>query len=297
MYYHLPGDQPPIGVVGPDDTEFWTALGEPAAHRHALVIGDRAEPATATVITGKLVELARYLDPIHGPLHHAVVELAANARRGLTHDQLDQLHPAPAVEPRLSHPGEDADPVERITLPHSRLRIPAELRGLRVTSYRALDTRDGQAFNAVLRLGRDAVGAIRNAGDGGASSYDPNLPSRLGYRELRACVAACRTRSGRRPSEEEFLDALVEEYQGTRRVGQATRAGLSALRMLAPLGDGFYTLAVATAQPVRNDADRAELARQLDANMRADDGGHWQIWTGDRWDDLIITPTMPSESE
>jgi hypothetical protein len=293
MHYQLPAEQPPIVVVGPDDTTFWTALGDNAANRHALVIGDRTDLTTATVVSGTPSDLVRYIDTTRASLYRTVIGLAVHTRAD---NQLGQSHPAP-TEALPGDPHEEADTVKRIALPHSGLRVPAEFRNLRISSYRAIDTPDGQAFNATLRLGREAVGTIRNSGVGGPSTYDAEPHSRFGPQALRAFVALCRTRSNRQPNEEELLDALLDEYQGNLRVRQAARAGLIALRMLVQLGDDFYAPAIATAKPVHTDADRTELARQLDASMPADDGGRWQIWTGEQWDDLITTPPLPSEPE
>ncbi|MFG2045499.1 hypothetical protein [Dactylosporangium sp. NPDC048998] len=160
MHYQLPADQPPIVLVGPDDTEFWAALGEPAAHRHALVIGDQAQPDTATVVTGELLDLAGYLDPFTDhctTLSPAWPRTPAASSRSTSRTSSTQSRPR---RPRRH----SVIPARRLTrwsgspcrtagcgsLPSSR--------GLRVSSYRALATRDGQAFNAVLRLDRTAVG-------------------------------------------------------------------------------------------------------------------------------------------
>lgn len=289
MRYHLPTDHPPITLVRPEDSDFWAALGEPARGRHAVVIGDVAEAATATVVLGELLDLTHYLDPIHGQLHLSVGEIASQIRHVLRAEQMVSGTTLIAASQSQADTGQ-TDELERIALPHSDLRVPRELQHLRVTSYRSFDTGDGEAFNAVLRRGRVKVGTIRNTGVGGSSSYDPDPGSPFGYRELRAMVAHCRTGAGDRVAEEDVLDALVEECQSNRRISQAARAGRIALRMRVPLGNSFYTPAVATAQPIRDTADRVQLARELDTDMPAETGGRWQMWTGDRWDDLTATP-------
>jgi hypothetical protein len=98
MSYHLPDDPPAFPPVSPDDVAFWSRLGADADARHTLVIGNPATPSTATVVVVSLLDLARYLGR-HLP--STVAELGAQARRGLTHDELAELDPPrPSRHPR-----------------------------------------------------------------------------------------------------------------------------------------------------------------------------------------------------
>lgn len=159
-------------------------------------------------------------------------------------------------------------------------------------------------------LGRQKVGSISNAGVGGWSRYDPDADSPFGHRELRALVAASKSSSGQRVTQEEFLNALIEEFQGVERVARAARQGRVALRLRVPLGDDFYIAAAGTADPPPDDDALTRISQELHAERLAENGdggtpaeeaqtGRWQIWSQHRWVDLPAGPDAhrPADEE
>ena len=56
MLYQLP-ERPPVTVVSPDNSEFWTQVHVAARGRHALILGDpTTTPAAASVVVGRLTD-------------------------------------------------------------------------------------------------------------------------------------------------------------------------------------------------------------------------------------------------
>lgn len=285
MLYELPS-RPGVHLIGPDDEAVWTALGVAAAGRYAVVIGDVAAPAQATVIAGTVADLTAWLDPFTDQLPAAVTR---------------------TVSPRTAAPqpggvgdediavGVDAGPpvvTELVTLPHTGIQVPDAT--LRVSSLRQLPTPDGVAYTATLRQGRTPVGTIHNEGTGGATGYHPLAGSPFGLRQLAAFVVASRTADGQPLSEEQLLEDWVTEHEHTREVAKAARLGRSPLRLRGPLDeqhfpDVIFTARHATAANVTTAAGRTALITELRRTpIRA--GQWWQLWTGERWEDLTPPP-------
>ncbi|MEU7874260.1 hypothetical protein [Dactylosporangium sp. NPDC049140] len=289
MLYVLP-DTPPISLVGPDDTAWWTALGEAPAGRSALVIGDPANPTAALVIAASLPELGAYLPVLHTTLDRTV------------QDRLEMPHPAPrpplptpATTGAGTVPAAEADTTSNlVALPHTGIQVPDAT--FRVTTYQELPTPDGVAYTATVHWGSTPVGTIHNEGRGGATRYWPAAGSALDQRSLAEFVAASRGADGRSLTEEDLLEALVTEYEHARHVAHATRTGRSPIQLRAPLGVGadeaFYTADRRVVAKVATPEQRAALTARLQ-RLAVPDGMWWQLWTGQAWEDLT-TPTQPT---
>jgi hypothetical protein len=295
MFYEQP-HTPQIHLAGPDDEAVWTALGVEAASRHAVVIGDVAAPAQATVIAGTVDDLAAWLDPFTSQLSTLSRTLARRSTRV----------PQPGsdgnegTDPAADRVAADQRPATGlVTLPHTGVRVPDA--NLRVSSLRQLPTPDGVAYTATLRQGSTPVGTIHNEGIGGATSYSPLAGSPFGLRQLVAFVAASRTADGQAISEEELLEDWVTEFEHDKEVTTATRLGRSLLRLRSPLSaadtfhdehfdDVYYTARHATAAKVTTAADRTALVDEL-RRISIEAGQWWQLWTGERWEDLTPPPS------
>jgi hypothetical protein len=284
VLYHLPDQAPALTLVAPSDAGFWAALGVHAADRHAVVIGDVADPARSTVIVGTRPDIAEYLDPFHGALTSRLTQLGAKTRRGpAPHDTVPrhEQQPQPDAAPPPGGP--------LIALPHSGLRIPD--RRLHISHYQDLPMADGVAFTAVLRLDGHTVGTIANSGAGGATTYTPIAGSALRHCDLQKYAARCRSAAGRGVLDEELLDALVTELQTGQVIASAARAGHSVLRRMAPLDAGEHLgVELRTVPAVTTTTGRAAVARTAAQTWPADDGQWWQLWTGQRWEDLTPRP-------
>jgi hypothetical protein len=307
VFYQLP-DQPPVTLVGPTDTALWAALGVDPAGRYAVVLGEVSMPDRALVVTGSLVQLARWLDPHTGDLPatlaHLGTQLPAAAASGPpVAATTPTLSPAPiptavpALNPVVAPP---AAGVALVALPHTGLRVPHQR--LTVTGYRQLPTADGVAFTATLRLDRTIVGTIQNEGMGGPTGFHPGGSPAFGYRDLSAFVAACRTSTDQPASEDEVLDGLVTEFLTAKRIRRAQQAGRCALRLMAPLvaddpAAGFYPVAEADAAMPSGPDARAVLAYQILRQSAPAVGEWWQVWTGQRWEDLTERPGHTSAED
>ncbi len=294
MLYDLP-DGPPIVVVGPYDTAWWAALGQPSAGRHALVIGDPTTPTAAVVIAGAITDLGAYLHPLHSTLVDAVQAAY------LHHTEQPGTNSEPAGEPvppkrTAGGPQHDAD---LIVLPHTGIRVPDAT--LRVTAYRELPTPHGVAYTATLRWGNIPVGTLHNEGLGGLTTYRPAAGTPFDDARLDAFVAASRTADGQPFTEEAtLLEELVTEFENVEHVTSATRAGRSPIRLQAPLGDGlddiYYTALRNTVPKVTTPAQRDALRAALTWPPEVD-GGWWQLWTGQAWEDLTLAPAPDPDTE
>jgi hypothetical protein len=286
MLYDLPAG-PAIVVVGPDDTRWWASLGEDPAGRHALVIGDPTAPRGAVVIAGSLPDIGAYLHPLHAALTGTVQEAYARLTRSPGSEQPREHH-AP-LDPSASEP---RTAVDLVTLPHTGIRVPDP--SLRVSSYRELPTPDGVAYTATVQLRRVAVGTIHNDGHGGPTTYVPSS-NVFGHRQLADFVAASRTPDGQPITQELLLDELITEFENAAHVTGAIRAGRSPVRLMAPLGAGdeladtYYTAHRTTAAQVTTPGQRGALAAQL-RRRAVVEGAWWQLWTGQRWEDLTPPP-------
>jgi hypothetical protein len=183
---------------------------------------------------------------------------------------------------------------ELVTLPHTGIRVPDPT--LRVSSLRQLPTPDGVAYTATLRRGGTPVGTIHNDGMGGPTSYHPAAGTPFGPRQLAAFVAASRTANDQPTSEEELLEDLITEYEHAKEVTEATRLGRSPLGLRSPLGGDnhfaglYYTARHATAANVTTTAERTALVAEL-LRTPVEPGQWWQLWTGQRWEDLTPPPS------
>jgi hypothetical protein len=286
MLYYLPHTPPPVGLVGPEDTAFWAALGVDPAGRYAVVIGDRWAPADATVLAGTLRDIAGYIDPIPGTLTGMLSVLARQVRDALT-------LPSPR-NPTGRPPTPPVAATGPVTLPHTGIRVPES--NVHVTSLQQIPTPDGVAYTATLQRAGTVVGTIHNDGNGGPTFYHPACGSPFGARQLAEFAAASRTGDGAPMTEERLLDDLITEFENTQHVAAATRAGRSALRLMGPIGPGEHVAAQYCA--MRHDAaakvetpgQRAALVLQLQLRAQAGPGQWWQLWTGQRWDDLTPRP-------
>ncbi len=289
MLFDLPTG-PEIHLIGPDDTAVWTALDVEASGRHAVVIGDLATPARATIIAGLLADIATYLDPLSGPLTRALARVGAQARQPSLGRVRREAIPAGGNI-------EDQPAVELLTLPHTGVRVPDPR--LRVTSYRELPTPEGVAYTATLRLGRIPVGTTHNEGTGGPTSFHPVAESPFGWRQLAVFVAASRTCDGHPIEEEQLLDELITEYEHAKEVSKAARVGRVPLRLRSPLGydehlaDAYYTAQHAMTTKVTTSAQRAALVADLLAHAPLQPGQWWQMWNGEQWENL--TPPPPEQ--
>ncbi len=278
MRYDLPA-HPPVTVVGPDDTRWWAHLGVEAAGRHAVVIGEPTTPDRAVIITGSVDAINAWLPDLRAAFDGVGRTLDAPAhRRGPRPG-----HAAPA------QPDTDPLPTRLVTLPHTGLRVP-DL-DLRVTALRQLATHNGVAFTAQVAFAGATVGTVENDGNGGETFYRAVNSSPFNTRAMTRYARACRVH-GRTPTEQFVLDALVAEFDNVTHVAQATRAGRTALRLVVPVnaGDGhddvFTTVDLTTAPMVTSPEQRGALVADLLRQAPLYDGQRWQLWTGQRWEDL-----------
>jgi hypothetical protein len=195
---------------------------------------------------------------------------------------------SPSQQIAAAASAEPATSADLVTLPHTGIQVPDPT--LRVSSLRQLPAPDGVAYTATLRQGRTPVGTIHNEGMGGATSYHPAAGSPFGLRQLAAFVAASRTADGQPLSEEQLLEDWITEHEHAKEVAKATRLGRSPLRLRAPLDqqhfpDVIYTARHATAPKVTTAAQRTALIAEL-RRTPIGAGQWWQLWTGQRWEEL-----------
>jgi len=291
VLYDLPTG-PPIRLVGPDDTALWATLGAAPGGRHALVIGEASAPGGATVIAGSLPDLAAYLDPLAQLLTQLRIQEASQAACGtLRHEPAPGSQLPPVSEPSCAGGHQAAVPLTHtpyLTVPHDRLRV---------TSLAHMPTHDGIAFTAELAMDGQYVGTIENHGIGGSTHYRALNSSPFNGRHLAAFAAGSRRR-GAPVSTEDVLLALIMEFEEAQVLATATGAGRSPLRLMAPAGDGehlanvYYAAHHTTAGNLTTARQRAGLVAAL-ASTPVDDGRWWQLWTGERWEDL--TPPPPPD--
>jgi hypothetical protein len=285
MRYDLPA-HPPAAVAGPDDVRWWAHPAVEAAGWHAVVIGEPTTPDQAVDDARPLDDVGAWPPNLHAAPNGGVgqkLDDAARLRGGLP----DQAAPGqPATGPRTAG---------LVTLPHTGLREP----DLRVTALRPVPTRNGVAFTAQVALANTIVGTMENDGNGGQTSYRAVNSSPFNARTMAEYARACRV-SGRTPSDELVLDLLVAEYDNATHVAQATRAGRSPLRLVAPVvdvgddDDAYTTVGLTTAPTATTTGQRDALVADLLRQTPQYDGQRWQLWTGQRWEDLPPTSTHES---
>lgn len=195
---------------------------------------------------------------------------------------------------------------ETFTLPHSGLKVPHT--GYAVTSYREHKSWDGVAFTATLRLNGKIVGTIDNEGRGGPDTFHPTASTAEGYRDNRDAVqafAAHCIRNGEPTDLEWVLGDLVTEYENTRDIKKAAKAGNVLLRMMEDWrGDDEQPMRMPSAEtyfaiPAAEAADRAKLARRIakTADMVPHDLAWWQLWDAEtnEWVDITERPAHLKE--
>jgi len=138
-----------------------------------------------------------------------------------------------------------------------------------------------------------------NEVNGGQTSYRAVNFSPFTARAMARHGWACRV-NVRTPSDEVVLDVLVAGYDNATHVAQASRAGRSPLRLVAPGvdvtgdNDAYTTVDLTTAPAVTTSAQRDARVADLLRQTPRYDGQRWQLWTGQRWEDL--RPTSAPES-
>jgi hypothetical protein len=185
-----------------------------------------------------------------------------------------------------------------IRLPHTGLHVPHT--DYRVTAYREHTTRDGVAYVATLRHGKTTIGTIENEGTGGYTGFYPARHPReggyVGREDIEAFAVRCRTEDGGTPRDEMVLEDLITEYDTPRRLAKAAKAGRAIVRQQwfvyddgkpvgGPIADTEVQVDARLALPEHADALRALIERE-GPNPEA----FWQVWTGDRWDDVTARP-------
>jgi hypothetical protein len=170
-----------------------------------------------------------------------------------------------------------------ITLPHTGMRVPNDR--IRVTSLKEVDTGDGVAWSAVLRLDQNKLGTLMDAGQGGATLFRPvNGTAR---KVMAAFVALCRDRDGKSMAEEFVFDALAEEYEWARDVAEADRKGRYLVRHFTRIDiPGSLSFALEHTAPPDYDS-----GLQATAHMGLpDDAVRAELWMGDRgWTEFYRT--------
>jgi hypothetical protein len=162
-----------------------------------------------------------------------------------------------------------------VPLIHSDLQAPHDR--LRVTALEQRITGDGVAFTAALALDGDVVATVTNTGTGGPTALSGDAAGRLLVADF---VARCRWQ-GQPATEEQVLDALIDEYDLDRMVTAATRRGDTIARLVDR--DGLTrTLRPITDLPPGLPA-RDALGHQLVAEYRHTPGQLWLIWSSGAW--------------
>lgn len=177
-----------------------------------------------------------------------------------------------------------------IVLPHSGLRVPHTR--LTASDYRGTPTDEGEAFTATLRLDDVPVGTINDRGDGGATWIDFHPGSAFSGGLLDAFASQCRSAGGAQVSAEDVLHALITEYEYGLMLSRArARDGWTLARQMEyvldrdgqPKGEPYPRQVFPCTN--RHPSDRYLLAHAL--NRRAGSmHAWWQVWDGQRWDDL-----------
>ncbi len=158
-----------------------------------------------------------------------------------------------------------------VRMPHDRVRV---------VSLQQMDTHNGVAYTAQLALDGQIVGTITNNGNGGATEYYALNSSPFNWRHLATFAQGCRRR-GQTMSEEQVLDALIDEFDLDQIVRHAAADDATVVRLLDEHG---YQLDLLTARPTPSfAAQRTGLARRLLAEHRHPKGVEWVIWSGRGW--------------
>src|SRR5882762_7598929 len=142
-----------------------------------------------------------------------------------------------------------------ITLPHTGLEVPDGDNNPHVTSLKELNTCNGVAFTAVVRIGKRRIGTIENGGNGGNTLFRQDTYA--DYQTWKQFVAACRL-TGQQVNAEKVADSLVEEYDTDRTVKRQTKKGGTLARGVCQSGYAVYKANLSG--PARKASDDARLA-------------------------------------
>ena len=190
-------------------------------------------------------------------------------------------------------------------LPHTGLRTPDDR--LKVTSLKTLNTSCGVAHTSTLRRDSKPVGTIENEGRGGMtqfhSKYVRTDPKALTEAALEAYAEQCRTDSGLTVTVEDLLNALVDEFEWSKKADKATRRGDALLRLMEvpPVGDDGEPFMEPYATHERTwgmPAERLDLeqaGKTLMARATPPPFTWWQVFRGGVWVDVTERPaTAPA---
>lgn len=166
------------------------------------------------------------------------------------------------------------------TLPHTDLEVPDGNDNPRVTSLKQLNTRNGVAFTAVVRIGKRRIGTLDNEGNGGGTWFHQDTYD--DYQAWNRFVADCRD-DGNQVQAEKVADALVEEYDTDREIKRQLRTGGTLARGMCQSGYAIYKANVSCPAATASH-DKRVVESLLRTKTEPWDGVvTWQVWDGSQW--------------
>lgn len=183
-----------------------------------------------------------------------------------------------------------------VRLPHTGLRVPDT--SLSVSRYKALETSDGVAFTANLRVGNKIVGQIEDLGNGGETMLQPRDWRVYGETEFAAYAARCRTEEGTEVNAELLLNELITEHEWTLKVRNTDAKRRLLLRQMAHAMSTEteradyppYPQGETSSKVPGSEAQWTTLRDVLLKRMPPGPHGWWQGWHGGRWRDVTPRP-------
>lgn len=181
-------------------------------------------------------------------------------------------------------------------LPATGRTVPAEP-AYELSGFKQMETLDGVAYNARVKVGGKFVGAIENGGHGGDTWFYPSVPTARG--EWDAFAAAYYTIN---PPEDldavgfvpDPADALIDEADLAKRLNRSVKGGTVVLRetltddaaQVAWRGDGFPTLRFA----IPGCKDHARALAAAVRHPSCADGKYETYLPGTGW--VLLTATV-----
>jgi hypothetical protein len=166
------------------------------------------------------------------------------------------------------------------TLPHTGLEVPDGDDNPHVTSLKELNTRNGVAFTAVVRIGKRRIGTLDNDGNGGGTWFHQDTFA--DYQTWNRFVTDCR-HAGLEVHAEKVADALVEEYDTYWAIKRQVRKGGTLARGVCQSGFALYKADLSS--PAATASHDARVVQTLMRTKTEPWDGlvTWQVWDGSAW--------------